>query len=82
MIFWYSGRILSVDEISVVGEMTQIMKDLSVATFSVSVLDKFSPVAYSIVNEIHWHHKVAKHSGVETIWREVLKKMFIIKVEV
>ena len=76
---WYTGRVLSSDEITVVGKMTEVMKDLSASTFCVPVVDKFSPVAYSIINEVHWHNKVVKHSGVETGWREVLKKVFVIE---
>ena len=36
-----------------------------------------SPVAYSIVNEVHWHKEV-KHSGIETTLHYLLKKTFII----
>ena len=50
------------------------MKDLSVITFCVPVVDKYSPVAYSIVSDIHWNHKVARHTGIETTSRYVLKK--------
>ena len=76
-ILWYTGRILPNDKISVVGNMTQNMIDLSADTFCVPVIDKYSPVAYSVVNEIHWNGLV-KHSGVESVWRETLKKIYII----
>ena len=33
----------------------------------------------SVVNEIHWHLDAAKHSGVETVWRYVLKLGYIMQ---
>ena len=46
---------------------------LSWNKFCVPVIYRHSPLVFSIINEIHWHSNVAKHSGVETIWRYVLK---------
>ena len=74
----YTGRILPTNEITVVGKMTNAMKDLSANMFCVPVLDKFSPVAYSVINEVHWYDQNVKHAGVESVWRFVLKKAFII----
>ena len=42
-------------------------------------MDKFSPIAYSIINEIHWHHSVAKHSGVETVLRYTMTYAYIME---
>ena len=78
-VLWYTGRILPTDEVTIVGRFTKAMKDLSESTFCVSVIDKHSPIAYSIVNDIHWHDKDVKHCGVETVWRQVLKVVFIIE---
>ena len=58
--------------------MTAVIKDLTFTTFCVPVIYRHSPLAYSIINEIHWYSNVAKHSGVETIWRYVLKVCFIL----
>ena len=58
--------------------MSDVMKDLSSSTFFVPVIYKHFPLAYSIVNDVHWNSSVAKHSGVETVWRYVLKTAFII----
>ena len=80
-ILYYSGRILPTDGISAACEMTAVMKDLVSTTFCVPVIYRHSPLAYSIINEIHWYSNVAKHSGVETIWRYVLKVYFIFVVE-
>ena len=54
------------------------MKDLTTSTFCVPVVDKFSPVAFGVVNDIHWNHKVAKHAGVETVLRYVMTQCYII----
>ena len=55
------------------------MQDLSAATFCVPIVAKNSPFAYAIINDIHWYDKVAQHSGVEMVWRYVLKKAYIIE---
>ena len=75
----YTGRILPTNEILVTGNFTSAMKDLSSTTFCVPVIDKNSPVAFSIVNEVHWCDAVAKHAGIETVSRYVLKKVYIIE---
>ena len=75
----YTGRILPTNSTSVTGSMTNAMHDLSAATFCVVIIDKHSPLAYAIINDIHWNNKVAQHSVVETVWRYVLKKAYIIE---
>ena len=77
-ILHYIGRTLPSDDITIVGKATRRMKDLSSMTFFVPIIDKNSPVAFSIVNDIHWYHPTALHSGVETTWRYVLQKAYII----
>ena len=77
-ILYYIGRILPTDNITVAGNMTSTMKDLTSTTFCVPIIDKHSPVAISIINDIHWHSPV-KHSGIETTWRHILKKAFILE---
>ena len=79
-ILYYTGRILPEQKVTA-GEgvtMTSVMKDLSSTTFCVPIIDAHSPVAYSVVNEVHWEDKVAKHRGVETVYRYVLKSCYII----
>jgi hypothetical protein len=44
----------------------------------VPITDKHSPIAYSIVNEVHSHHPDVKHSGVETILRHVQLVAYVI----
>ena len=82
-ILFYTGRILPSEKIIDVQEqMTDVMKDLSQTTFCVPMVHKHSPVAYSIVNEVHWYSTVAQHSGVVTVWRYVLQIAYIIGVVV
>ena len=46
--------------------LTEALKDLTSSTFHVPIVDKHRPIAYRVINEVHLHHDVAKHSGVET----------------
>ena len=75
----YVGRILATDNVTIVEKYTSAMQDLASTSFCVPVIDKHLPLAYSIINEVHWHSQVARHSGVETTWRYVLKTAFIIE---
>ena len=74
----FNGRILPDDDISIVGRATKVMKDLTASTFFVPIIEKNSPIALSIIEDIHWNHPTAQHRGVETVWRYVLKEAFII----
>ncbi|XP_066935302.1 uncharacterized protein [Clytia hemisphaerica] len=78
-ILTYTGRILPDQEVLIVGRFTGVMKDLSSDTFCVPVMDRYSPVAYSIALETHWHHPTVQHSGIETTLRYTLKKCHIIE---
>ena len=74
VILHYIGRIPSSEDVNIVGKATKIMNDLSM-TFFVPIIDKNSLVEFSTVNNIHWHHSRALHSGVETTWRYVLQNI-------
>ena len=76
-ILYYTGRILPTSAITAAGKMTATMFDLSATTFCVPVTSHHSPVAYSIVNEVHWHEEV-KHSDIETTLHHILKKTYMI----
>ncbi|XP_057294722.1 uncharacterized protein LOC130623268 [Hydractinia symbiolongicarpus] len=78
-ILLYTGRILPDKEVKIAGTFTEVMKDLSSVTFCVPLLEKFSPIAYSISLDVHWINTTVKHSGVETTHRYVLKKVHIIE---
>ena len=47
-------------------------------SFCVPLVDKNSPIAYALINEIHWYNDDAMHSGNETVARHVLKVAHII----
>ena len=79
-VLYYTGRILP-EQCIIAGEgvtLTDVMRDLTSTTFCVPIIDAHSPIAYSVVNEVHWEHKVAKHRGVETVYRHVLQTCYII----
>jgi hypothetical protein len=78
-ILYYTGRILPHQKVSSTCKMTSIMKDLSESTFFVPIVDKHSPVAYSVINDVHWNDKTVKHSGVETTLRYTLLHCHIIE---
>ena len=77
-ILFYNGRILPENKITIVGRYTNQMIDLSSTTFCVPVIDRHSPIAFSIISDVHWNSQV-KHSGIETTLREVMKKAFVIE---
>ena len=74
----YTGRILPTQDIKIVGELSAAMKDLSSTTFCVPLVFKHSPLAYSLINEVHWYSPAAKHCGIETTWRFILKIAYIV----
>ena len=77
-ILYYTGRILPTDNATSSGKLTNAMLDLTASSFFVPLVDRYSPIAFSIVNFIHWYHPVAKHAGVETSYRYVLQLVYII----
>ncbi|XP_066928171.1 uncharacterized protein [Clytia hemisphaerica] len=76
----YTGRVLTCDDITVTGRFTKAMKDLSSTSFCVPLVDKHSPVAYAIVNDVHWNDQNASHRGIETTLRAVLRHAYILEV--
>ena len=78
-ILYYSGRVLS-ENISFKSTMTDTMLDLSSGSFIVPVVERHSPLAYSIINQIHWYHPTAKHCGVETTIRFTMNVAHIFHV--
>ena len=75
----YTRRILPEDQVTIVGRYTEAMKGLSRCSSCVPVLDKDSPVAYSIVLDIHWNNPTCKHSGVKVTLRFIMKNVYIIE---
>ena len=78
-ILFYNGRILPTDSVTIVGKATQAMSDLTSQMFCVPILERYSPISYAIINEIHWNHPTVSHSGVETTWRYLLQRTYIIE---
>ena len=76
---YHKGRILATEKINTTCEISTAMKDLCSNTSCVPTIHKHSPLAYSRVNEIHWYSDTAKHSGVETVRRYVLKLGYILQ---
>lgn len=73
----YTGRLLPSQRIDDKLHLADVCTDLSMDTFCVPLIDRFSPLAYAIVSEVHWYDEEVWHSGNETVWRQVLKMAFI-----
>ena len=66
---YYTGRILMNRDgriLILIDRMTNVIKDLQQTTFCVPLINKYSPMTYSIVNKVHWYRKIAKHAGIKT----------------
>ena len=68
-ILYYSGRILPSQRFDNKLNLSDVCIDLSMASFCVPLIEKYSPLAYAIINEVHWYNYDAKHSGNETVMR-------------
>ena len=77
-VLYYVGRILPTQKVG--GDLTlcDISFDLTKSSFCVPVVDRHSPIAYSIVSEVHWHHPDVWHTGVESVLRMVNSTAYII----
>ena len=78
-ILYYTGRLLPSQEFDGKPNLSDVCVDLTSTSFCVPLVDKFSPVAYAVVNEIHWYSTDAKHSGNETVLRYVQSIIYIIE---
>ena len=77
-VLFYSGRILPSQEIGGQLSLCDVSFDLSPSTFFVPLIDRLSPVAYSIAEEIHWYHPDVSHLGVESILRQTNAVCYVI----
>ena len=68
-ILYFTGRILRTQKIDGNLGFSDVMLDLSEATFCVPMTDFHSPLAYAIVAETHWHDPDVKHQGIECTLR-------------
>ena len=78
-VLYYTGRILPSQVFGGTFTLTDVMIDLTTTSFSVPLVDRFSPFAFSIVNEVHWYHPVAMHSGNETVLRYTMKHAYTLE---
>ena len=61
-ILLYTGRILPSQKINNKINLSDVCADLCSASFCVPIIEKYSPLAYAIVNEVHWYNYDACHS--------------------
>ena len=78
-VLFYTGRILPSQEIDGKLHLSDVCLDLTTSSFCVPLVEKNSPLAYAIINEVHWHDPDACHSGNETVLRHVLKVAFVME---
>ena len=78
-ILYYTGRILPSQIINNKLNLSDVCIDLSMGSFCVPIIDKFSPLAFAVINEVHWYDNEANHSGNETVMRFVQKIVHIIE---
>ena len=77
-VLFYTGRILSTQEISGQVTLCDTSFDLSKTSFCVPIADNLSPVAYAVANEIHWYCSDVEHGGVESLLRQTQCTIYII----
>ena len=64
-ILYFNGRVLDEGNLK---NMTDVMIDLSPLHFCKPIVDRYSPVAYSVM--VHIHQKITNHGSVPTMLRE------------
>ena len=79
-IMYHVGRVLNGTVSLHSDDFSDRMIDLSQKSFIVPVLDSASPLAYAVVNEVHWHDQTAQHSGIETTIRAIMSIAHILHV--
>ena len=77
-ILYYSGRILPEQKVQNESHLADVSFDLCDKSFCVPMVDKLSPVAYSIASEVHWYSYDVRHSGIESVLREIQSIAYLI----
>ena len=72
-ILYFSGRILDGQEPLA---LESVMFDLNPLSFCQPIVDRFSPIAYSIMIQVHW--SVVNHLNATCTFRESLSQAYII----
>ena len=80
---YYTGRLLPSQKFSSpqLHPMSDTMSDLCCSTYCVPVVDQFSPVAWSLIYEIHWYDLLVAHTGVATTARRVKEFAYVVGVK-
>ena len=73
-VLYFTGRLLDTGGLKA---MERVMLDLSPVTFCRPMVDRQSPVAYSIMLETHW--SAVSHLNATTTYRESLCKVFTLR---
>ena len=73
-ILYFSGRLLNTEGVRA---MEEVMFDLSPTSFCRPIVDRHSPVAYSVMLETHW--RTVHHLSATTTYRESLSVVYTIK---
>ena len=77
-VLYYSGRILPDHKFENCISLADVSFDLSDKSFCVPLVDKLSPVAYSLSNEVHWYDYDVRHGGIESVLRQINTIAFVI----
>ena len=75
---YYTGRILPDQRVDNKFSVANVSFDLSEKSFCVPMVDKLSPVAYAISEEVHWYSFDVRHGGIESVLREVQSISYLI----
>ena len=70
-ILYFTGRV-PLNNVSFECTMTDVMIDLTTGTFIVPLVDRYSPVGFSITNQVHWYDPNVSHRGVESTIRATM----------
>ena len=77
-ILYYTCKILPSQEISGDPSLCNASLDLCCTTFCVPISHYQSPVAHTVIDEVHWYHPDVKHCGVESVMRQVQLISYVI----
>ena len=77
-VLFYTGRILPTQQVGGDLTMCDVSFDLTKSSFCVPIVDRHSPVAFSVVNEVHWYHPDVWHAGVESALRKINSIAYVI----
>ena len=58
---------------------TLVCIDQTTSSLCVPLIENLSPLAYALINEVHWYDAEAKHGGNETVLRHDQKIAYVIQ---